>query len=214
MSDMTKKVVFRVVFVSVGLLLCFGAGSALAAKKPQKKLNLYLVNSGPSTAFFHDSFDCSFESLPAELSTAPGTSVRDETPGDATSFVGSSFFSYTVQAGFTIPANNKAVTLKLWAFSGDGSCPDQTVDQTMSWRLDCSGPTCVSASLSDGWQSFVIPAGTPVGTLFNESVASSSAVTVGAGDTLTLQLSIPSAGGFQWNAPNGPGASSVVVLTR
>jgi hypothetical protein len=33
---MTEKAVFRVVFVSIALLLCVGAGSALAAQKPKK----------------------------------------------------------------------------------------------------------------------------------------------------------------------------------
>jgi hypothetical protein len=209
---MTKRLGWTVISLSIALVLCFGAGSA-AAKKSNKKLNLYLVNSGPSTVFFQDSFPCNIESLPAELSTQTGTSLRDDSPGSATSGPGASFFSYTVPAGFTVPANKKGVTLKLWAFSGDGSC-GQTGDQTMSWRLDCSGSTCGSVSLSGGWQDFVVPASTPVGTLFNEPIATSSAVAVGAGDTLTLQLSTPDFPGFQWSAPNGPGVSSVILLTK
>jgi len=69
-------------------------------------------------------------------------------------------------------------------------------------------------SLSGGWQSFVIPAGTPINTLFNVHAANASAVNVGAGDILTLYLNAPSWLGIQWSAPNGPGASTVDILTK
>jgi hypothetical protein len=116
-----------------------------------------------------------------------------------------------------VPANDSAVILKLWAYSGPGTCPGQTADQIMFWRVDCSGATCGNVSLTGGWQSFIIPAGTTPNTLFNEHAGSASNVNVnvnvGAGDTLTLQLSTPSYPVVQWSAPNGPGVSLVSILT-
>jgi hypothetical protein len=208
MHDLTKRSLLKAVSVSIALALGFGAASAQAAT-----LRLQLVNSGPATVFFQDSFPCSIESLPAELSTQPGTSRRQDSPGSATARVGASVFSYTAAGAFIVPAGTDAVVLRLWAFSGDGSCPDQTSDATMSWRLDCSGPKCGSVSLTNGWQDFVIPAGTPQGTLMTEAAANVSADHVGVGDTLTLQLSTPSFAGFSWNAPSGVGDSSVAITT-
>ena len=115
--------------------------------------------------------------------------------------------------GFKVPANKNAVILKLWASSGPGTCPGQTVDQTMFWRVDCSGATCGNVSLTGGWQSFVIPAGTPR-TLFNVHAGASSSVTVGAGDKVTLQLATNTYPIIYWSAPNGPGVSSVDILTH
>src|SRR5262249_40523915 len=127
-----------------------------------------------------------------------------------------SVFPYTVPAGggFTVPANLNASILKLWAYSGPGTCPGQTSDQLMFWRVDCSGPTCGNVSLTGGWQFFTIPAGTLPNTLVNEHAANAADVTVGAGDTVKLRLSTPSYPAIQWSAPNGPGVSSVNLLTK
>jgi hypothetical protein len=193
------------VVLSLGLTSAFAGGGG--------RQHLYLVNSGPSTIFFKQTPPCTGYFKPAELATAKGTAMQEDDPSGAQ--FPPSALPYTVPAGggFTVAANDNASILKLWAFSGPGSCPGQTVDQIMFWRVDCSGATCGNVSLSSGWQSFIIPAGTPPNTLFNEHAANAAPVTVGAGDKITLQLSTPSYPVIQWSSPNGPGVSSINLLT-
>ena len=85
----------------------------------------------------------------------------------------------------------------------------------------CSGTTCGSqVSLTgagqsgdkSGWQAFGVPAGTPTNTLFNNHAGPSSAVKVGAGDVITLELSADTWAGIQWSARNGAGVSSLSIL--
>ena len=119
-----------------------------------------------------------------------------------------------------MPANPNAVVLKLWTFSGDGTCGGQTDDQTVDWRVTCSGPTCgANVSLTGdgqpakpGWQFFALPAGTPVNSLFNDHAGPPTMVRVGVGDVITLDLSADTWAGIQWSAPNGAGASSLSIL--
>jgi hypothetical protein len=197
--------VASVVSVSLGMTSAFAGG--------QGRLQLYLNNSGPSTIFFKFTPPCNGYFKPAELKTTKGVALQEDDPSGAQ--FPPSAFPYTVPAdgGFTVPANLNASILKLWVYSGPGSCPGQTVDQIMFWRVDCSGATCGNVSLTGGWQSFIIPAGTPPNSLFNEHAANAAPVTVGAGDKITLQLSTPSYPAMQWSAPNGPGVSSVNILT-
>ena len=76
------------------------------------------------------------------------------------------------------------------------------------------GPTCGAVSLTGGEQLLNVPAGTPINTLFNVHVGVSSPVTVGAGDKITLVLRSPQYYvPIQWSAPNGPGVSSLSILT-
>ena len=206
--------------LSLAIATAFGAGG---------RLQLYLVKSGPATEFYNDSAsadgDCNATSKPASLSATAGTGVQYDSPGYGFSAATDtpSDFSYTVPAGggFSVPANSNAVILKLWSFSGDGTCPGQTGNQNVDWRVLCSGPTCGSnvtltgpgqVAPKTGWQAFTIPAGTPTNTLFNAHAGPSSAVHVGAGDVITLELSADTWAGIQWNAPNGAGASSVSIL--
>jgi hypothetical protein len=206
--------------VLVGLVaLSVGLSSAFAGAG---RLHLYLVNSGTPTTFYPlsptatDPNCFAASPKPASLSTSPGTSLQQDNPNGSSTptLANSSTFSYTADAGFTVPANSDAVILRLWANSGPGGCGGQNGDQTLRWRLECSGSGCGSASLSGGWQSFLIPAGTPINTLFNLHAANASPVQVGAGDTLTLYLNAPSWLGIQWSAPNGQGVSTVDVLTK
>lgn len=196
------------------------------------RLDLNLVNAGPDTTVYNESMavdgNCDSYSKPGSLSTAAGAGVQFDSPGYA--FTGDpaeahpSSFSYTVPAGgaFTVPANPNAVILKLWSFSGDGTCGGQTGDQTVDWRVTCSGSTCgANVSLTGdgqpekpGWQFFSIPAGTPINSLFNDHAGPSAPVRVGAGDVITLDLSADTWAGIQWSAPNGAGASSLSILTR
>ena len=208
------------VALSLTIASAFGAGG---------RLQLYLVNSGPATEFYNVSVpvdgNCNQISKRASLSTTAGTAagVQYDSPGYAFGAESPSVFSYTVPAGgaFTVPASPDAVILKLWSFSGDGSCPGQTGDQSVDWRVFCSGPTCGSnvsltgpgqSGAKAGWQNFSLPAGTSSNTLFNAHAGPASAVSVGAGDVITLELSADTWAGIQWNAPNGPGASSVSIL--
>lgn len=215
-----RKCILLSTSLLVALALSLTATSAVAAGG---RLQLNLVNSGPSTAFYNESIttdgNCSQIAKPASLSTGRGTSVQFDSPGyrfETDTPAHPSVLSYVVPAGgrFTIPANPNALMFKIWAYSGDGTCGGQLEDQRLEWRVDCSGPTCGSASLTGGWQSFAVPAGTPVNTLFNVHFARSSAVAVGAGDTISLQLSADTWVGMQWSARNGPGASYLSILTR
>jgi hypothetical protein len=209
------------VLVAVALSLttagAFGAGG---------RLQLYLVNSGPATDVYPISTPCepSF-TTPAELSTSKGSSVRNDSPGYAffLSDPHQSIFSYTVPAGggFTVPASPDAVALKLWAFTGDGSCPGQDGDQTIDWRVLCSGTCGADVSLSGagqldkpGWQEFNVPAGTPLNSLFNDHAGPPSAVTVSAGDVISLEVSADTWSGIQWSAPKGGGLSSLSILGK
>jgi hypothetical protein len=205
------------VALTLTLASAFGAGG---------RLKLYLVNSGPETTVYNDSAatdgDCDSFLTPASLSMSSGTGVRSDSPGYA---FGSSphptTFSYTVPAGggFTVPANSNAIMLKLWSFSGDGTCGGQLGDQTIDWRVYCSG-TCgsnvsltgVGQAAKPGWQAFDVPAGTPVNSLFNDHAGPSTEVSVGDGDVITLELSADTWSGIQWSAPNGAGASSLSIL--
>jgi len=199
--------------VALGASSAFGGGG---------RFDLYLVNSGPSSSFYNDSSssdgNCDRTDLASSLSTQPGTSLRQDSVGFLPDGHGPSTFSYTVPAGggFTIPVNANAIKLKLWAYSGDGSCDGQNVNpQTIEWSLDCSGPTCGSVSLSGGgYQSITIPANTPKNTLQNVHFGVSSAVKVGAGDTISLKFTSDFYAPIQWNARNGAGVSSLSILTR
>jgi hypothetical protein len=190
------------------------------------RLQLYLVNSGPDTAFYNESVtvdgDCEQIARPASLSTSKGAGGQFDSPGY--SFGSSphpSAFSYTVPAGrgFTVKPNSNAVILKLWAFSGDGTCDGQLADQTVDWRVLCSGACGSAVSLTGagqtakpGWQALELPAGTTGSTLFNEHAGPSSTVTVSPGDVITLELSADTWAGIHWSAPNGQGASSISIL--
>jgi hypothetical protein len=211
------------VLVSVALSLttagAVGAGG---------RLQLNLVNSGPASAFYPVSAtaahpDCTPpDTKPSSLSTSAGTGLLYDSPGYAFDpDFAPSRFSYSVSAGFTVPASPDAVVLKLWAFSGDGSCPGQNGDQSVDWRVFCSGFCGSDVSLTGagqvakpGWQAFNIPAGTPVNSLFNNHAGPSSAVQVHAGDVITLEVSADTWAGIQWNAPKGAGASSLMILSK
>jgi hypothetical protein len=206
--------------------LALAAAVALSATaafgKGGGRLDLYLVNAGPNTRFFNDSAAADGNCDPilakaASLSLSRGTSLQQDNPdGSSSDPARASVFSYTVPAGdgFTVPANANSIMLKMWTFSGDGSCPDQDGDQSFFWKVDCAGPTCGSVSLTDGYQELFVPAGTPINTLFNVHAGVSSPVTVGAGDTITLSLRSPLYYlPIQWSAPNGPGVSYVSILT-
>ena len=113
------------------LAICVTASGALAAGG---RLQLYLANSGPDTAFYNDSVpldgDCEQRAKPASLSTSKGTAAQFDSPGYSFgSAPHPSAFSYTVPAGqgFQVKANNNAVMLKLWAFSGDGTAPNRPI---------------------------------------------------------------------------------------
>ena len=190
------------------------------------RLQLYLVNSGPQTAVYNESSavdgNCNRISKAASLSTSTGTAVQSDSPGYAFSSTDPhpSRFSYTVPAGggFKVKPNENAVMLKLWSFSGDGSCDGQNGDQTIDWRVLCSGSCGSNVSLTGpgqdkpDWQALQIPAGTPVNTLANDHAGPSATVTVGAGDVITLELSADTWSAFRWSAPNGSGASSLAIL--
>ncbi len=198
--------------VALGATSAFGGGG---------RLQLYLVNSGPSSSFYNDSSssdgNCGRTDLASSLSTQPGTSLRQDSVGFLPDGHGPSTFSYTMPAGggFTIPVSSDAIVLKLWAYSGDGTCDAQNVNsQTIEWSLDCSGPTCGSVSLSGGgYQSITIPANTPKNTLQNVHFGVSSPVRVGAGDTISLKFTSDFYAPIQWNAPRGAGVSSLNILT-
>jgi hypothetical protein len=199
----------------LGLAVALAATSAFAGGGG--RLSLYLVNSGPASSFYPLTGDCFAQyNSPSSLSTTRATSLQTTSVGYDPEPAGPSIFSYTVPAGggFTIPAGSNSVILKLWALSGDGSCPGQLGDQVIYWRFDCAGPTCNSAAFTAGYQPILIPAGTPPNTLFNVHAGPASAVTVGAGDTLTLKLWSASWAGIQWSGPNGAGVSSVNILQK
>jgi hypothetical protein len=206
--------VLATVALGVTIANAFGAGG---------RVQLYLVNSGPGSNFYNvtnaNGNSCPSFTKPASLaSTNTGTGVQYDSPGYA--FAGAadqpSRFSYTVPAGggFTVPASSDAVILKLWAFSGNGTCPGQGGAQAVDWRVYCSGSLSGAGQTGtkSGWQVFAIPAGTPTNTLFNNHAGPSSTVTVRAGDVITLELSADTWAGIQWSAPNGAGVSSLSIL--
>lgn len=201
--------------VALAATSAFGGGGG--------RLQLYLVNSGPTSGFYNDSLTtdggCGRLALASSLSTSPGTSLRTDSVGYLPDVQVSSL-SYTVPAGggFTIPASADAIVLKLWAYSGDGTCDGQNVNpQTIGWSVDCNGPTCGSVHLvsgpDSGYADIAIAANTPKNTLQNIHVGVSSPVNVGAGDTITLKFQSNTYAPIQWNAPNGAGASSLNILT-
>jgi len=221
----------RRILLSAALLVTLALSLAMAsAFAAGGRLQLYLVNSGPDTTFYNESMNtdgnCDPYLKPASLSPSRGAGIQYDSPGYA--FTGDpvnahpSAFSYTVPAGggFTVPASPDAVMLKLWSFSGDGSCGGQLGDQSVDWRVYCSGSCGSNVSLSGpgqgapktGWQSFEIPAGTPTNSLFNDHAGPSSAVAVGAGDVITLELSADTWAGIQWSASRGAGASNLSIL--
>jgi hypothetical protein len=208
------------VALSLTIATAFGASG---------RLSLYLVNSGPDSNFYNvtdaNGSDCPSFTKPASLAaTNTGSGVQYDSPGYA--FAGSSDqpsrFSYIVPAGgdFTVRASSDAVILKLWAFSGNGTCRGQGGAQAIDWRVYCTGTTCgTDVSLTGagqldkpGWQAVGVPAGTPTNTLFNNHAGPSSAVEVGAGDVITLELSADTWAGIQWSARNGAGVSSLSIL--
>jgi hypothetical protein len=213
---MYKRIITAATLAFV-VAVALGATSALGGGG---RFDLYLVNSGPSSSFYNDSApadgNCDRQDLASSLSTQHGTSLRQDSVGYVPDGHGPSTFSYTVPAGggFTIKANPNAIMLKLWAFSGDGTCDGQNnATQIISWRLDCSGPTCGTVSLSGGYQDIKIAGGTPINTLQNVHYGVSSPVKVGAGDTLSLEFTSDFYAPIQWNAANGPGVSSLSILT-
>jgi hypothetical protein len=185
------------------------------------RFQLYLVNAGPSSSFYNDSVsadgNCDRGDLQSSLSTHPGTGIRQDSVGYLPDGHGPSTFSYTVPAGgaFTIKADSDTIMLKLWAFSGDGTCDGaNTITQIISWSLDCNGPTCGSVNLSGGgYQDLAIAAGTPINTLQNVHFGVSSPVKVGVGDTLSLKFTSNYYAPIQWNAANGAGVSVLSILT-
>jgi hypothetical protein len=214
----------RLILVAT-LALAVVALAATSAFGGGGRLQLYLVNSGPSSSFYNDSLasdgSCGRIDLASSLSTHPGTGLRQDSVGYLPDVQGVSSLSYTVPAGsgFTIPVSTDAIVLKLWAFSGDGTCDGQNVNpQTIGWSLSCSGPTCGLVSLvsgpDSGYQDITIAANTPKNTLQNLHVGVSSPVTVGAGDTITLKFQSNTYAPIQWNASNGAGVSSLNILTR
>ena len=222
----TRTLLTAAVLVTAALSLTLASAVGAGGR-----LQLYLVNSGPKTAFYNENANpgndgnCASIRKQASLSTSKGTGVQYDSPGYAfdPDFAPSAF-SYTVPAGgsFTVPANKNAVVLKQWAFSGSGTCPGQLADQTIDWRVYCSGSCGSNVSLTGpgqaapkaGWQSFKVPAGTPTNSLFNEHAGPSSAVTVSAGDVITLELSADTWAGIQWSARNGAGVSSLSIAER
>ncbi|HYO46488.1 MAG TPA: hypothetical protein VEY33_07350 [Gemmatimonadota bacterium] len=224
MKPRTLSALLVAVVLSLTIASAFGAGGG--------RLHLYLVNSGPETAFYNESVgndgNCDPFQKPASLSISKGTGVQYDSPGYAfdPDFAPSTF-SYTVPAGegFTVPANRNAVVLKQWAFSGDGTCPppppsSQLGDQTIDWRVYCSGTCGSNVSLTGagqvakpGWQAFDVPAGTRA-KLFNDHSGPPSEVNVGAGDVITLELSADTWAGIQWSAPRGAGVSSLSILGK
>jgi len=209
--------------LGVALAVVTAALIASGAFAAGGRLELYLVNSGPQSAVYNDSStvdgDCDQYTRATSLSTVRGNGVLTDSPGYAFEDSGSSLFSYTVPAGFTVKTNANAVILKLWTSSGDGSCRGQTDDQTIDWRVLCNGAcgsnvilTGAAGQDKPGYQALQIPAGTKNTTLANDHAGPDSAVNVGAGDVITLELSADTWSVFKWNAPNGIGASSVSIL--
>jgi hypothetical protein len=218
-----------VVLVTVALAMTTAGASGAGGR-----LQLYLVNSGPATTFYPQSApslaECEdFYTKPAMLSTTKGTTLQTDSPGYA--FTSDpldaipSRFAYAVPAGggFTVPVSPDALVLKLWASSGDGSCLGQDGDQTIDWRVLCSGTCGSEVSLSGtgqndpdklGWQAFDVPAGTPINTLFNVHAGPSTAISVGVGDVITLEVSSDSWTVVQWSAPKGAGVSNLMILTK
>jgi hypothetical protein len=223
-NSLVKRRALLSATVIVTLALGLTSASAIGAGG---RLQLTLVNSGPQAEFYpvkpatHAHCIPSFLK-PASLSTRSGTGVQLDSPGYAFGSEAPSRFSYTVPAGsgFTVPASTDAVVLKLWAFSGDGTCDGQLGDQTIDWRVLCSGTCGSDVSLTGpgqtgpkaGWQTFGVPAGTPLNTLANNHAGPSSRVAVSAGDVITLEVSADTWAGIQWSAPNGAGASSLMIL--
>jgi hypothetical protein len=211
---------FAAGILAVTVAAAVGAIAAFAGNGG--RLELFLVNSGPNTRFFNDSTaadgNCDpILAKPASLSLTKGTSLQQDNPdGSSSDPARASVFSYTVPAGggFIVPSNPNAIMFKVWTFSGDGTCPDQNLDQFFFWKVDCAGPTCGAVSLTGGYHQLDVPAGTPINTLFNVHVGVSSPVNIGAGDTITLSLRSPLYYlPIQWSAPNGPGVSSLSILT-
>lgn len=207
---------------TLALTVAVALGATSAFGKDGGRLKLYLVNSGPNTRFYNDSAaadgNCDpILAKPASLSLTRGTSLQQDNPdGSSSNPARASVFSYTVPTGggFTVKSDTDSIVLKLWTFSGDGTCPDQGGDQSFFWRVDCAGPTCGAVSLTGGYQELFVPAGTPINTLFNLHVGVSSPISVGAGDTITLSLRSPLYYlPIQWSAPNGPGVSYLSILT-
>jgi hypothetical protein len=207
---------------TLALALAVGFGVTSAFGKDGGQLELYLVNSGEPTRFFNDSTaegagDCGpILAKPASLSLTKGTSRQQDNPdGSSSNPARASVFSYVVPTGggFTVKQGTDSIKLKMWTFSGDGTCPDQGGDQSFFWKADCTGLTCGAVSLTGGERELSVPAGTPINTLFNVHVGVSSPVNVGAGDTITLSLRSPVYYlPIQWSAPNGPGVSSLSIL--
>lgn len=219
----------RLLTLAMLVLVIAGTVGATTASGSCGRFDLYLVNSGPTSPFYNDSTNdgepqCDQLNLPSSLSTSPGKHLRQDSVGfigdSSDPGPGASTFSYTVPArhGFTIKANPNAITLKLWAFSGDRSCDEPGVNdsptQVINWSLECTGPTCGSVDLSSGYQDITIPEKTPINTLQNVHFGVSSPVKVGAGDTITLRLASDFFAPIQWNAAKGPGASLLSILTN
>lgn len=226
------------VTVAVGPTMTSAAGAG-------GRFQLYLVNSGPPTTFYPVTAtpvdpDCiATYTKPASLSRGTGTSVQTDSPGFAfdPDVDQTSRFSYTVPAGvqedgdnnaadeqgqfggFTVPSSPIAIELNLWAYSGDGTCFGQNIDQTVDWRVLCSGTCGTDVNLTGagqvakpGWQAFAVPKGTSAYTLFTDRASPSSKVKVAAGDVITLELSADSWVVMQWSAPSGSGVSSISIL--
>ena len=202
--------------MSLGLALAVVTAALIAsgALAAGGRLELYLVNSGPQSAVYNDSStvdgNCDQFTRATSLSTARGNEILSDSPGYAFEAPDHPLFSYTVPAGqgFTVKANANAVVLKLWTSSGDGSCRGQTGDQTIDWRVLCNGVcgsdvvlTGAAGQDKPGYQALQIPAGTRNTTLANDHAGPDSAVGVGAGDVITLELSADTWSVFHWNGP-------------
>ncbi len=194
-------------FVAASMLTLSFASSF--AVRDTGRLDLFMVNSGASTTFFNDSVtadgNCSPFSAPASLSLSQGTSLRQDTLAGGLGTV----LSFTSDRSFTVPANPNAVILKLWAFSGDTTCPGQTPPQPISWEVTCTGSCGTAVSLTGGPQTFTV--GSTLA-LFNEHAGPATSISVAAGDTITLALGCPGFPPIQWNAPNGQGVSGISIL--
>ena len=186
--------------VAVVIAATFGVTGGMAGSA---RTTMHLVNAGPDTTVWGaGGGNCDAFLTPASLSAATGTGLRQES-------VEGTFFSYVVDTAFTIPKKN-AISFKAWWSSGDGTCPGQAGDQVVNWQVTCNGPTCGSTNLT-GPRSFTVPAGTVAPTAFSVTGAPPSDVSVGVGDTITIQLGSAEWPVMSWNAPKGVGASFVAI---
>jgi len=177
-------------------------------------LILFLVNNGATTHIFNDSVtadgNCEQTTVSAELSRSRGTLLRQDAVGDTVGGPNPTELSFTSDVDFIVPAKSAAVTLKLWASSGDGTCPFQNGDQDIQWDVRCNG-ACGSnvpltpAKLTLARERTVSPK------LYAVRSGPAAAVHVHVGDTLTLRMQSIYWMPFLWSTPSGVGLSSLVI---